>query len=60
MDVSNSLGIQKMPEGYKLMLNNDLTHYYWLKDDGTESVISWDKWAAYRGSVEHSKAILTK
>lgn len=54
-DKSNSLGIKKMPKGYKLMLNGDRTHYYWLKDDETESCIHWDKWAVYRGAVEHSK-----
>jgi hypothetical protein len=55
MDVSNSLGIKKMPEGYTLMLNNDQTHYYWSKDDRVESDIHWDKWAIWRGAVEHSK-----
>lgn len=49
-DVSSSLGIQTMPEGYKLILNNDRTHYYWLRDDGVESVIDWDKWRVYRGA----------
>jgi hypothetical protein len=55
MDVSNSLGIKKMPEGYTLMLNNDQTHYHWSKDDRVESDIHWDKWAIWRGAVEHSK-----
>jgi predicted DNA-binding WGR domain protein len=55
MDVSNSLGIRQMPTGYALMINNDMTHFYWLKTDGTESCISWDKWAVYRGAVKHSK-----
>ena len=55
MNVSNSLGIRQMPTGYALMINNDMTHFYWLKMDGTESTISWDKWAIYRGAIKHSK-----
>lgn len=46
--MSKSLGIQQMPEGYALMLNGDRTHFYWLRDDGVESAIGWDKWAVYR------------
>lgn len=45
-----SLGIQAMPEGYDLILNNDCTHFYWLRGDGMESCIHWDKWAVYRGA----------
>ncbi|MDA3834355.1 MAG: hypothetical protein PF495_13300, partial [Spirochaetales bacterium] len=41
-DASKSLGIQTMPPGYALMLNADHTHFYWLRFDGMESVISWD------------------
>jgi len=47
-DVSGSLGIQSMPDGYALMLNSDQSHYYWLRWDGVESVIHWDKWACFR------------
>jgi hypothetical protein len=61
MDVSNSLGIKKMPGGYALMLNNDQTHYYWLRlGDELESDIHWDKWAVWRGAVEHSKQFTNK
>ncbi len=49
-NASHCLGIQDMPDGYALMLNPDYTHYYWLRYDGMESVISWDKWAAFRGA----------
>ena len=42
------LGVQSMPEGYALMINADRTHFYWLRHDGTESVIHWDKWAVYK------------
>ena len=56
MDVSNSLGIKKMPEGYALMINDDRTHHYWLRlSDELESVIHWDKWSVWRGAVNHSK-----
>ena len=52
--MSDSLGIQKMPEGYELMLNCDETHFYWLRFDGVESCIHWDKWAVYRGAKADS------
>ena len=45
-----SLGICNMPDGYALMINPDRTHYYWLRSDGAESFICWDKWAVYRGA----------
>lgn len=48
--MDDSLGIQKMPEGYVLMLNSDESHFYWLRYDGVESCICWDKWAVYRGA----------
>lgn len=52
-DMSASLGIKKMPEGYALMLNPDKTHYYWLRKCGLESCIHWDKWAVYRGAKQN-------
>lgn len=48
--MDDSLGVQKMPEGYALMLNSDESHFYWLRYDGVESCICWDKWAVYRGA----------
>lgn len=54
IDASKSLGIQKMPDGYALMLNPDRTHFYWLRYDGVASVIHWDKWAIYRGASRDS------
>lgn len=48
VDMSNGLGIKRMPVGYALMLNADYSHYYWLRYDGKESAISWDRWAVYR------------
>ena len=42
-----------MPEGYALMLNPDRTHHYWLRFNGNESAIHWDKWAVYRGAIKN-------
>lgn len=47
-DVSSSLGIQKMPFGYALMLDADEMYHYFLRHDGKSSAIHWDKWAVYR------------
>lgn len=55
-DRSASLGFINMPEGYALMLNPDETHYYWLRFDGAESPICWDRFAVYRGA-KANKAI---
>jgi hypothetical protein len=57
-DVSGSLGIQAMPEGYRLMLNADESHFFWFRlDDSRESSIHWSKWAVYRGA-KHDHARL--
>ena len=48
--MDDSLGIQRMPKGYALMLNCDESHFYWLRHDGAESCIHWNKWAVYRGA----------
>jgi len=55
VDKSNSLGIRRMPDGYALMLNADYSHYYWLRHDGEESVIHWDKWAVYKWAKNDSQ-----
>ena len=57
IDMSKSLGIQKMPDGYALMLNSDKTHYFWITDN-MESSINWDKWAVYRGAVANSSNLV--
>jgi len=49
-DWSGRLGIATMPEGYALILNPDGSHFFWLRHDGAESPIHWDKWAIYRGA----------
>lgn len=46
-----SLGFQKMPDGYHLMLNADGSHFFWMeRATGRYSVECWDKWAAYKGA----------
>lgn len=50
-DMSHSLGIQTMPEGYALILDADGMYFSWMeKATGRESSITWDKWAVYRGA----------
>ncbi len=50
-DVSASLGIQKMPAGYALMLDADRMYYFWLeRATGEISRIHWNRWAVYRGA----------
>jgi hypothetical protein len=55
--MDKSLGFQKMPDGYALMLNCDHTHYFWLRFDGTQSVIDWNKWNVRRGAFAHSSNV---
>jgi hypothetical protein len=57
-NASNGLGICKMPPGYALLLNSDESHYFWLRFDGVESVINWDRWAIYRGARDDSKKLV--
>lgn len=49
------LGIQKMPDGYALMLNADQTYFYWLAEDGQESAEHWNKWAVWRWAKSAAK-----
>lgn len=58
-DMSHSLGIQSMPDGYALMLNADATHFYGLRHDGLESAIHWNKWAIYAWAKRDSMGIYT-
>lgn len=55
LDVSKSLGMQYMPDGYALMINPDYTHFYWINSNGKESGLCWDKWQVYLGAKVHSK-----
>jgi hypothetical protein len=50
-----SLGIQEMPDGYALLLDADQMYYFWVCDDGRNSVIHWDKWAIYRGACNDAR-----
>ena len=48
------LGFVNMPTGYALMLNADCTHYFYLRYNGGEGAIHWDRWAIYRWAKEDS------
>ena len=58
-NASDRLGICKMPPGYALLLNSDESHYFWLRFDGGESAIHWDRWVAYRGARDDSRTLVT-
>lgn len=60
IDKTDSLGICNMPDGYALMLDADHMYFYWLRHDGVESVVCWDKWAVYRGAKKDSMERLSK
>jgi hypothetical protein len=54
-DYSGSLGIQKMPEGYALLLDPDGAYFTWVHiASGAESCIHWNKWAIWRGAHKHA------
>ena len=46
-DYSDRLGFCDVPMGYALLLNRDESHFFYIKEDGKESSIHWDKWAVY-------------
>lgn len=46
-----NLGIQQMPSGYTILLNDDRTHYYWLCEDGREGPIDWNRWRTRRRAI---------
>ena len=48
------LGIQEMPSGYALMQDFD-GYYYWLRHDGKQSAIHWDRWIVYAWAWAKSK-----
>lgn len=50
-----SLGIRRMPSGYALMLNADRTHYYYLAENGTESVEHWNKWSVWHWAMQAAR-----
>jgi hypothetical protein len=55
--MERSLGFAKMPEGYALMLNADRTHYFWLRHDGGESDVHWNKWAVRKGAIANARSL---
>lgn len=59
--IDHSLGIQKMPEGYHLMLDADGMYFFWMEEaTGRESVIHWNKWAVYRGACDDARRLRTE
>ena len=47
--MDHSLGIQKMPKGYHLLLDSDQMYFFGIeRATGRECAIHWDKWAVYR------------
>jgi hypothetical protein len=46
-----SLGFQKMPDGFALMLDADEMYFYWLRADGQYSAEHWNKWAVRKGAL---------
>lgn len=51
---SDRLGKARMPEGYAIMLDHDETFFYWLRHDGAQSDVHWNKWAVYRAAKADS------
>lgn len=50
----SSLGIQKMPDGFALMLDVDEMYFYWLAHDGRYGAEHWNKWAVRNGAMRRS------
>jgi hypothetical protein len=47
-----SLGFQKMPAGYHLMLDGDGMFYFWMeRATGRQGAETWDKWAVRRWAI---------
>jgi hypothetical protein len=58
VDYTDRLGIAKMPAGYRLYLNPDYTHFFWIREsDGAQSSINWDKWAVRREAIADAKRL---
>lgn len=54
--MDQTLGFQKMPEGYHLMLDADGMYFFWLeKATGRESINHWDKWVVWRSACKEAK-----
>ncbi len=50
--MTNPLGFRKMPEGYKLMREDeDQIHWYWMRGDGEQGMFTLDRWWAYHSAV---------
>jgi hypothetical protein len=56
-DWSDALGIQKMPAGYRMLLDADRMYFSWFHlPSGRESVNHWCKWAVWRGARDDAAA----
>lgn len=44
-----------VPLGYAILMNADGTHFFWVCEDGRESVICWDRWAVLRSANNDAK-----
>lgn len=53
--VDHSLGIQKMPEGYALMLDTDGVYFFWLDAEGNEGPSDWNMWRVRRDAIARQK-----
>lgn len=55
--VDRTLGIHAMPPGYALMRlrDDDSCPFYWLRDDGAASDLTWDRWAVWRWAMHDAK-----
>jgi hypothetical protein len=49
------LGKAKMPDGYALLLNADESHYFWIRSDGAEGPIHWNKWSARKMAIANQR-----
>ncbi|WP_293371527.1 hypothetical protein [Nevskia sp.] len=59
LDVTNSLGIVKMPQGYALMVDPFTRRFYAIKPDGFETDPHPDRWEIYRWARDYSRASAT-
>lgn len=48
INYNDRLGFHSVPNGYALMLNADYSHFFYVRFDGKESCIHWNRWAVLR------------
>lgn len=52
VDYSNRLGFATVPQNYRLLLNADLSHFFYIKTGDFESIEHWNKWVVYRWIID--------